>query len=387
MQRRCAVLMLVAALQAVAQQPGKMTDPVVTGKDPQQTYALYLPSSYTPDKRWPVIFAFDPGASGRAPVELFAPAAESRGYIVVGSNNSQNGPYQPQIAAFVAMLEDVERRFAVDPKRLYAAGFSGGARVAGLVGFVCSGCIRGVIACGAGLPEGLNEKQVGQLPPYFFAVGSADFNYFEVLDAARGLRGARRLAVFDGSHQWPPSEIAAQAVEWLDAGAKPADLPPPGPEEAKERRLQAQLTSRLSTLLGTAAQQSNDREQNLADARQEMADLRKKREKATGTQTTVLRRALGLGLVQAYEMADRFERGKQFDLAARFYEVAAEATPANADLTYKIASTWAAAGDKKKSLATLRRAVALGFSDKQVLAADKHFDSIRNLPEFKAIVE
>ncbi len=387
MHRRWAVLMLAVALQAVAQQPGKVTDPVVTAKDPQQSYALYLPSSYTPEKRWPVIFAFDPGASGRAPVELFAPAAESRGYIVVGSNNSQNGPYQPQIAAFLAMLEDVERRFAVDPKRLYSAGFSGGARVAGLVGLVCSGCIRAVIACGAGLPEGLNEKQLGQLPPYFFAVGSADFNYFEVLDAARGLHSARRLAVFDGSHQWPPPEIAAQALEWLDAGAKSVDLPPPSPEEAKERGLQAQLTNQLSMLLATAAQQSNDRKRNLADARHEMAELRKKREKATGKQIAVMRRALGLALVQSYEMADRFERGKQFDLAARFYEVAAEATPANADLTYKIASTWAAAGDKKKSLAALRRAVDLGFRDKQAIADDKHFDNMRNLPEFKAIVQ
>ncbi len=384
---RCAGLMLAVALQTVAQQPGRITDPVVTAKDPRQSYALYLPSSYTPAKRYPVIFAFDPGARGKVPVEVFAPAAESRGYIVVGSNNSQNGPFQPPIEAFLAMLDDVQQRFAVDPQRLYAAGFSGGARVAGLAGFFCSGCIHAVIACGAGLPLGLNSDRQAQLPPYFFAVGRYDFNYFEVLDAARALRSPRRLAVFEGLHQWPPPEIAAQAVEWLEAGAKSGDVPPPDSEEAKERRLQEEVTSHLSMLLTTAAQQSDDREQNLADAAHEMAALRKKREKATGTRTAALRRALGQVLVQAYETAQHFEQEKQPAWAARSYEVAAEATPANMELTYKIASIWASAGDKKKSLAALRRAVTLGFHNMQALAADKHFDSIRNLPEFKAIVK
>jgi hypothetical protein len=118
-----------------------------------------------------------------------------------------------------------------------------------------------------------------------------------------------------------------------------------------------------------------------------MAALRKRREKAAGTQTVVLRRALGLVLVQAYEFAQQFEQEKQPALAALFYEVAAEAIPANADMAYKVASTWAAAGDKKKALAALRRAIALGFHDTQALAADKHFDSLRNSPEFSSIIK
>src|SRR5690348_15294041 len=125
-------LVLLAGLPALSQQPGTIADRVVTAADPQQSYALYLPSRYTPSKRWPVIFAFDPAGRGRAPVELFRAAAESRGYIVAGSNNSRNGPGRPQMAAVAAMVGDVEQRFSVDPQRLYAAGFSGAARVAGM---------------------------------------------------------------------------------------------------------------------------------------------------------------------------------------------------------------------------------------------------------------
>src|ERR1700687_4669781 len=58
---------------------------------PEQSYALYLPSAYSSDKRWPIVYAFDPGARGSLPVELMKEAAESYGYIVAGSNNSRNG--------------------------------------------------------------------------------------------------------------------------------------------------------------------------------------------------------------------------------------------------------------------------------------------------------
>jgi len=57
-------------------------------------------------------------------------AAERYGYIVLGSNNSRNGPWKPESEAADAMLQDAQKRFAVDLKRIYFAGFSGGARVA-----------------------------------------------------------------------------------------------------------------------------------------------------------------------------------------------------------------------------------------------------------------
>jgi hypothetical protein len=117
-----------------------------------------------------------------------------------------------------------------------------------------------------------------------------------------------------------------------------------------------------------------------------MASLRKKREKATGADTTVYRRALGLVFIQAYETAEGFERDSQADLAARFYEIAAEAVPTNMEITYTVASAWAAAGDKKKSLTALRRAIELGFDDTQTLAHDKHFEALRTSTEFKAII-
>jgi len=93
---------------------GKLIERVVTAANPEQSYALYLPSNYSPDRSWPVVFAFDPGAQGKIPVDQMKDAAERYGYIVLGSNNSRNGPWKPESEAADAMLQDAQKRFAVD---------------------------------------------------------------------------------------------------------------------------------------------------------------------------------------------------------------------------------------------------------------------------------
>ncbi len=60
---------------------GDLVPSVICLKDPEFSYALYLPSSYTPDKEWPLILAFSPGANGANPVRLLMDAAEQYGRI------------------------------------------------------------------------------------------------------------------------------------------------------------------------------------------------------------------------------------------------------------------------------------------------------------------
>ena len=89
----------------------------VTAAKPDQSYALYLPSHYTPAKRWPIIYAFDPDARGSVPVELMKDAAERYGYIVLGSNNSRNGSWKVESEAAQAMWDDTHARLAIDDRR------------------------------------------------------------------------------------------------------------------------------------------------------------------------------------------------------------------------------------------------------------------------------
>lgn len=196
---------------------GQITAEVKCSADPSQSYALYVPSNYSPNRTWSVIFALDPGARGRVPVERFQAAADKYGYIVAGSNTSRNGSMTASLAAVQAMVMDVSKRFAVESKRVYLTGLSGGARVAMQVALMSGSQIAGVIASSAGFPSGEPRKSV----PFaiFATAGTEDFNYLEMRLLDSAVISPHRLAIFEGGHAWPPSQTAAEAVEWMEIQA------------------------------------------------------------------------------------------------------------------------------------------------------------------------
>jgi pimeloyl-ACP methyl ester carboxylesterase len=253
--RRCftAALLWTAALaagcfasgqQSVALPRGEVIEKVVCGTQPSQTYALYLPSYFTPEKQWPILIAFEPLARGKIPVELFRPAAEKYGYIVVSSNNSQNGPWAPQLEAAQAVWVDTHTRFPIDPRRVYLAGFSGGARLACALGFRLKDRVTGVIACGAGFPLGTGEVPSKDLPfIYFGAVGIRDFNFSEMKELDKALAGlgiVHRVVVFSGGHEWLPAAVAEEAIEWMEIQAMKA-----GTREKEPALIDSLFESRL----------------------------------------------------------------------------------------------------------------------------------------------
>ena len=78
----------LAIIQTDSIPRGQIVERIEALDDSSQSYALYLPSNYTPDRKWPVLYAFDPGARGSVPVERFKEAAEKYGWIVLGSKRT-----------------------------------------------------------------------------------------------------------------------------------------------------------------------------------------------------------------------------------------------------------------------------------------------------------
>jgi len=228
-----AAVLAAAALGPAEPQPaevpnGVLVEGVACLADPSQTYSLYLPSAYNRERRWPALLIFDPrGRSARA-AERFVAAAERWGWIVLSSNDTRSdGPWEPNVRAIQALWPELEARYAVDPKRVYAAGFSGGGHVAYLLGKGTGG-LAGVIASGSRLlPEYLESAGFA----LFSAAGDRDFNYSEMrkVDAfVADLGNPHRFESFAGLHEWLPAELAAEAVGWMELiamqrGLRPAD--------------------------------------------------------------------------------------------------------------------------------------------------------------------
>jgi predicted esterase len=205
-----------AARESQSLPAGVVVPGVIASRQLEQSYALYLPSAYSPEKRWPIVYSFDPGARGSIPVELMKEAAERYGYIVVGSNNSRNGSWKIEAEAADAMVKDTHARLSIDDRRVYLAGFSGGARAAVQIAQICK-CAAGVFLHGAGFhPLAFTSKEA----PFvvFSAVGAYDFNYPELVhtdEELERMKYAHFWRSFDGPHQWAPAEVMDEALAWF----------------------------------------------------------------------------------------------------------------------------------------------------------------------------
>jgi tetratricopeptide (TPR) repeat protein len=221
---------------------GTVIPSITCDANPKQTYALYLPSNISPDKKWPIIYVFDPVARGPLAVKTVRAAAEKFGYIVAASNNAHNGPLGGTTEAAQAMWLDTQSKLPIDERRRYTAGMSGGSRVASGVAIGCRDCLAGVIANAAGFPPN-SQPARGMKFAYFAAVGDADFNYPEFFELRKKLEeaGARyKIRIFDGVHGWAPPETWLEALDWMDMQAMSA-----GTLAKDERHIQESFAHRM----------------------------------------------------------------------------------------------------------------------------------------------
>ena len=221
------IFLLYPGIAAAAELPrGTLIEKVVAAGHPDQAYALYLPSAYTPERQWPILYAFDARGKGKPVAELFQRAAETYGWIVASSWSTASDvggdkPMEGNFAAMKALWADTHARFSIDDRRVYAAGYSGTVRFACVLALTAPGSIAGVIGASAGFPFGSPPKKDN---PFVFygTYGDRDFNYYEMRDLDKTLTALavpHRIEGFAGLHDWPPADLATRAVGWMELQA------------------------------------------------------------------------------------------------------------------------------------------------------------------------
>lgn len=334
------VLLLAAELPR-----GEVITRVEVEGQPDQSYALYLPAAYTPNRAWPMLYALDPGARGAVPVARLKSAAEKYGVIVAGSNNSRNGNLARSIAAIEAMYGDTHQRFRVDDERLYATGFSGGARLA--LFWAGQGRLKGVVACGAGFLGSETPKQVRHA--IAVVVGDEDFNYEEMRGVMHDLAKRRAEAAFiefPGPHQWPPSEVLERALGFVLAPAAAASF-----EETKAHREARQRFNQwLERLSGVDRQTFGV----------EIGQLRKDAARPErDTRYLVARRVLAAAAADNSERAAGLMEKREYRAAIELLERAALVMPEQSRVWMQLSRAYAGIKDTKKAEQMLERARSL----------------------------
>jgi len=188
---------------------------VVKCVDGVHSYAVCLPSDYEKREKCPVIFCFDPSGNGKLAVRKFVFSAEKYGFIIIGSLDAKNGPWETILKAQSAMLKDIPKRYKADEKKYYATGFSGGACMAYTIAYNNPLKFKGVIACGAGFGKGEISKDVA----VYHCAGDADSAGMSVVKRTHSelqKKGVKsEIHVFSGGHNWPPDIVVEQALDWL----------------------------------------------------------------------------------------------------------------------------------------------------------------------------
>lgn len=134
--------------------------------DTSLSYCIALPQTPEPGKKYPVLFAFDPHGNGKQAVDSLLLTASKYGLIIVASNNIRNG-YDKTEYALNTLYNEVLSLYPVDQSKIYAAGFSGGGRVAQYL-LAMHPEVAGVISCSAGFslnnPSAFKNKTLFLLP-------------------------------------------------------------------------------------------------------------------------------------------------------------------------------------------------------------------------------
>lgn len=195
--------------------PGKVLAQVVCREAPNESYALYIPAKGN-KLPLPIIYIFDAHGAGALPVNKYKSLADTYGFILAGSNNSKNGnDFATAEKIWQHILNDTRTRLNIDTRQIYTAGFSGGAKVASYVA-ISYPLVKGVIANGAGLPDGIAPGNFSF--SLTILTGEGDMNMTDLVSYSKELdktNTRHRLLLFNGKHEWAPASTMEQAFAGL----------------------------------------------------------------------------------------------------------------------------------------------------------------------------
>jgi hypothetical protein len=193
-----------------------------------QRYQLFVPATYQAKKAWPLLVFVSPGDDPLGWRYFRKLCQDNEALFCAAYGAGNNSPPGRRVRLVLDVLDDVRRRYRIDPDRTYLAGFSGGAAPALAVAFALPEHFGGALAlAGAGeLPRlSYQRARARERLSVALLVGTSDPKHREVADytaplfAGLGVR-TKFWAVPKLGHAMPPADVLAKAYAWLEEDVK-----------------------------------------------------------------------------------------------------------------------------------------------------------------------
>lgn len=216
--------------QELTVKKGTVVDSLKVSDSLSETFALYLPTNFKTDKTWPVLVVLDGEGRGRTAAQLYRPAAEEQGYIIISSNNiSEENSLSENLEVTKRLIGSSEKLFPLDVKMISVAGSMGGGRVASVIPLMYKGTF-GVIAVG---DHWVNEDSFDKDKNVVFigVAGDEQYTFEGIKFTAQLFKSYKRpsyVYTFEGDHAWPKngvirSVLGSLTIEAMKNGLRPID--------------------------------------------------------------------------------------------------------------------------------------------------------------------
>jgi len=215
----------------------------------RETFAIHVPANYDGSQPYGlIVFIPAAGLTVGAP-NGWAQVLEERRLLLVVPQNAVNGVAKAtRLGLGVVAALKMQERYRIDPRRIYAAGISGGARIACRLGFYQSDLFRGTIqSCGSDFPRVVPRMKAVPLDRdqgqeygvmeateteaqrartnvrFVIATGPGDFRYGNLFDIFHGgfMRDGYKAGFIDVPemrHAVCSGETLRRALDFLDGG-------------------------------------------------------------------------------------------------------------------------------------------------------------------------
>lgn len=207
---------------------GVVMDGMVVNDTIDETYSLYLPSSFEDGQLMPVLFIFDSKGRGRTAAQLFKPAAEEQGYILVSSNDIKPAAsLKENLMVANRLILGFTSRIPVDLDRISVAGFAEGGIIASSVPYLFKN-IHGVIAVGDNNIDYQMLREVGEFV-FIGIAGQEQMSYHSMQVAVEDLKSKgfpSEMYSYNGGAEWPHPEVVSSALGFLSLEAMKENLQP-----------------------------------------------------------------------------------------------------------------------------------------------------------------
>jgi hypothetical protein len=229
----------------------------------RESFFTHIPKSYNGEVPYGlVVFVNADDAMESVPLG-WESVLEQRKLLYVAPQKAGNDqPMQRRYGMAVLAAMKIMEQYRIDPRRVYVSGFSGGARVAGQLGFLQSDLFRGTIQnCGADFYEAVPEiaprptnrpsgaygicafapeeiERAKQNVRFVLITGPKDFRHGDILDIYDGgyAKAGFQTRLIDDpgmGHAMASKAVLNQALDYLDQGiiGAPAAAPAPQPTQ------------------------------------------------------------------------------------------------------------------------------------------------------------